>query len=91
MTVNIGQWENRINARNKVGLELVEIDVEGAIEPQRGGDGGNNLGDEAVEVGKAWLGDTQLLLANVEDGLVVDLDRDQKLIGQNRKYSERVP
>ena len=73
MTVNIGQWENRINARNKVGLELVEIDVERTVEPQRRRDGGDDLSDEAVEVGEAWLSNAQLLLADVEDSFIVDL------------------
>lgn len=35
---------------NQVGLELVEIDVEGTVESERRGDGADNLGDETVEV-----------------------------------------
>ena len=31
---------------HQVGLELSEINVEGAIESQGGGDGGNNLTDQ---------------------------------------------
>jgi hypothetical protein len=33
---------------NQVGLELVEIDVEGTIKSERRGNGADNLGDEAV-------------------------------------------
>jgi hypothetical protein len=36
--------------RDKVGLELVEIDVEGAIESQGRGDGADDLGDQTVQV-----------------------------------------
>lgn len=36
--------------RNQVGLELVEIDVEGTVESERRGDGADNLSDEAVQV-----------------------------------------
>jgi hypothetical protein len=38
--------------RNQVGLELVQIDVEGTVESKRCGNGGNDLGDETVEVGE---------------------------------------
>ena len=33
---------------HQVGLELIEIDVEGAVEAEGSGDGRNNLGDQAV-------------------------------------------
>ena len=36
--------------RNQVGLELVQIDVEGTIESERRGNGADNLGDETVQV-----------------------------------------
>lgn len=43
-----GVVDSRI--RDQVGLELVEINVEGAIESEGRGNGANNLGDQAVEV-----------------------------------------
>jgi hypothetical protein len=36
---------------HQVGLELGQVQVEGTVEPQRGGDRGDNLTDQPVEVG----------------------------------------
>ena len=36
--------------RHQVGLELIEVDVQGSIKPQRGGDGGDDLADQP-----AWI------------------------------------
>ena len=58
---------------NQVGLELVQVDVQGAVEAEGRGDGGDDLGDQTVQVGVAWLSDAETLLADVEDSLVVDL------------------
>ena len=38
-------------SRNQVGLELVQIDVEGTVESEGSGDGGNNLSNQPVQVG----------------------------------------
>jgi len=57
---------------DQVGLELGEIDVEGTIEPERGGDGGDDLTDEPVEVGVGWSLDVEVPSADVVDGFVVD-------------------
>lgn len=35
---------------HKVGLELVQIDVESSVKTQTGGDGADNLGNQAVEM-----------------------------------------
>jgi hypothetical protein len=59
--------------RNQVGLEFVQIDVEGTAEPERSCDRGHDLGDQPVQVGEARSGDVQALLANVEDGLIIHL------------------
>ncbi len=37
--------------RDQIRLELVEIDVQGAVESKRGRDGGDDLGDETIEIG----------------------------------------
>ena len=34
---------------HQVGLELIEVDVEGSVEPQGGGDGGHDLADQPGE------------------------------------------
>ena len=36
---------------HQVSLELSQIHIEGTIEPEGGGDGGHNLGDQSVQVG----------------------------------------
>ena len=58
---------------DEVGLELVQVDVQRTIEAERRGDRGDNLSNKTVQVSEAWGGDTEALLANVVDGLVVDL------------------
>lgn len=37
---------------NKVGLELVQVDIEGAVKSQRRSNGADNLSDETVEMVK---------------------------------------
>jgi len=64
----VNTWE-----RHQVGLELVEIDVEGTAKPERSRDRGHDLGDQPVQIGEAGSGDVQALLANVVNGLVVHL------------------
>jgi hypothetical protein len=58
--------------RDQVGLELVQIHVQGTIEAQRRGNRGHDLGDQAVEMLVAGTGDVQVPSADVIDGLVVD-------------------
>ena len=58
---------------HQVGLELVQVDVQRAIETERRRDRGDNLSDQAVQVREAGLGDVELVLADIEDRLVVDL------------------
>jgi len=57
---------------HQVGLELSQINVEGTIESERSGDGGNDLADKPVEVGVAGSLDIEVLSADIVDGLVVD-------------------
>jgi len=45
---------------HQIRLELVEIDVEGAVESKRGRDGGDDLGDETVEIGVRGPADVQV-------------------------------
>ncbi len=61
------------HVRNKVGLEFVQVNIQGAIETEGCGDRRDDLGDEPVKVGEAGGADVQTLLANVVNGLVVDL------------------
>jgi hypothetical protein len=57
---------------HKVGLELVQIDIERTIEAQRRGDGANNLGDEAVEMLVVGTGNVQAASTDVVDSFVVN-------------------
>lgn len=61
---------------DEVGLELGDVDVEGSIESEGGGEGGDDLGDESVQVGVGWSLDVELSSADVEEGLVVEHDGD---------------
>jgi len=56
----------------QVRLELVEIDIEGAVEAKRRSDGANDLGDEPVQVFKTGARDIEISAADVVDGFVVD-------------------
>ena len=42
--------------RHQVGLELVQVDVEGTPEPERGCDRGHDLGDQPIQVRETGLG-----------------------------------
>ena len=57
---------------HQVGLELRQIDVQGAVKPERGRDGADNLRKKAVQVGVGRTLDVQITAADVVDGLVVD-------------------
>ena len=67
------QGEVNTGEGDQVGLELVQINVQGSIETKRGSDGGNNLSNETVQVSEAGGGDAQSLLANVVKSFVIDL------------------
>ena len=66
--VDTGEW-------HQVGLELVQVDVQGTVESQGSGDGGDNLGDKTVEVSEARRSDSQVLLADIIDSLIIDHER----------------
>merc|ERR1719158_885106 len=68
-----GEVDPRVG--HKVGLELVQIDVQGSVEPQRGSDGGDDLADQPVEVGVAWPLNVEVPPADVIDRFVVHHER----------------
>lgn len=63
--MNTGVW-------HQVGLELVQIDVEGTIKSQRRGDGTDNLSNEAVQMLEVRLGNVEIAAANIVHGFVVN-------------------
>jgi len=71
-----GQHEMDSGVRDQVGLELGDIDVQGTVESQRGGEGGDDLSDESVQVGVGGSLDVQVSSADIVDGLVVEHDGD---------------
>jgi hypothetical protein len=58
--------------RHQVGLELVQINVKGTVEAERGGDGADDLSNQAIQVLVAGTGDIQITTANIVDSFVVD-------------------
>jgi len=56
---------------DQVSLELGEVDVEGAVEPQRGRDRGHDLPDQPVEVGVRRPLNVEVPAADIVDGFVV--------------------
>jgi len=60
---------------HKVGLELVQVHVESSIETQAGGDGADNLSDQAVEMLIVGAGNVQAATADVVDSFVVNEER----------------
>lgn len=62
------------HVRNQVGLELVQINVERSIESQRTRDRRDNLGNESVQIGETREADTEFLLANVVNSLIIHLE-----------------
>merc|ERR1719224_234846 len=75
-----GEHEVDARVRDKVGLELGDVDVEVTIEAEGGGQGGDDLGDEAVEVGVGRALDVEGAAADVVDGLVVEHDGDVSVL-----------
>merc|ERR1719282_1672450 len=67
-----GQREVDPGVGHQVGLELSQINVEGTIESEGSGDGGDDLTDQPVEVGVTRSLDVEVLSADIVDGLVVD-------------------
>ena len=60
---------------HQVGLELGQINVEGAVESQRGRDGTDDLADESVQICISRPFDVEISPTDVVDGLVVDHER----------------
>ena len=57
---------------HQVGLELSNIDVEGTVESEGGGQRGDNLGNESVQVGVGWSLDIEVSSADIIDGFVIE-------------------
>merc|ERR1711981_626323 len=74
--------DHEVNAwvGHQVGLELGDVNVEGTVESERSGQGGDHLRDETVQVGVGWALNVEAATADVVDGLVVKHDGDVSVL-----------
>jgi hypothetical protein len=82
--------DRTINSRDKVSLKLVQVDVEGTIETEGRSDRRDDLRNQSVQVCEARLGNAEARLADVVDGLVVNLSnrhQRRKHMKVTRKYA----
>ena len=61
---------------HQVGLEFSDINIEGTIESEGSGQGGDNLGNESVQVGVGWSLDVEVSSADIVDGFVIEHNGD---------------
>ena len=59
---------------DQVSLEFGNINVEGTIESEGSGKGGDNLSDESVQVGVGWSLNIEVSSADIIDGFVIKDD-----------------
>ena len=60
---------------DQVGLELGKIDVEGTVESEGSGDGGDDLTNQSVKIGVGRSLDVEVSSTDVVDGLVINLKK----------------
>jgi len=85
-----GKHEVDTGVRDEVGLELSDINVQGTVETKGGSEGGDNLGDEAVEVGVGRALNVEGATADVVDGLVVEHNSDVGVLEERVGGEHRV-
>jgi len=71
-----GKHEMDSGVGDEVSLELGDIDVEGTVESEGGGEGRDDLGNESVQVGVGGSLDIEVSSADIVDGLVVEHNGD---------------
>ncbi len=76
--------------RDQVGLELGQVDVEGAVKAERGSDGRDNLSNEPVQVGVRGALDVEVAAADVVDRLVVDHEGAVRVLERRVRCQDRV-
>jgi len=83
--------QHEVDARvgHQVGLELSDIDVQGTIEAERGSEGGDDLGNQSVQIGVGRSFDVQRASADVVDGFIVQHEGDigmfkERVSGEHR-------
>ena len=61
---------------HQVGLELSNINVQSTIESEGGSEGGDDLGNESVQVGVGWSLDIEVSSADIINGFVINHNGD---------------
>ena len=59
--------------RYQIGLKVAQVDVEGAVEPERGRDRGDDLRDQAIQVCVRRHRQVQVLHAQLVDSLPMQI------------------
>jgi len=85
-----GEHEMDSGVGDQVSLELSDIDVEGTVESEGGGQGGDNLSDQSVEVGVGGALNIEVSSADIVDGLVVKHDGDIGVLKEGVSGEDRV-
>ena len=85
-----GEHEMDTWVRHQVSLELSDIDVKGTIESEGGGQGGDDLRDESVQVGVGGSLNVEVSAADIVDGLVVEHDGDIGVLEKGVGGQDRV-
>jgi len=76
--------------RHQVGLEFSDINVEGTVESEGGGEGRDDLGDQSVQVGVGGALDVEVSTADIVTGLVVKHDGDVGVLKEGVSGQDRV-
>ena len=76
--------------RHQVGLEFSNINVEGTVESEGGGEGRDDLGDQSVQVGVGGALDVEVSTADIVTGLVVKHDGDVGVLKEGVSGQDRV-
>ncbi|GIX66283.1 uncharacterized protein BcabD6B2_57190 [Babesia caballi] len=85
-----GKHEVDAGVGHQVGLEFVHVDVQRAVEAQGGGQGRNDLRDDAVQVLVDRAADVEVLLADGVNGLVVEDDGDVGVLQEGVRRQDGV-
>merc|ERR1712232_1467267 len=85
-----GKHEVDARVRHQVRLELSDVDIQGTIEAQRGGQGRDDLAQETVQVRVCWALNVEVAPANVVQGLVVHHDSHICVLEQGVHAQHRV-
>ena len=75
---------------HQVSLELSDVDIEGTVEPERGSQGRDDLGDKSVKVSVGGSFNVQVTSADIVDGLVVEHDSDISVLEEGVGGQDRV-